>query len=431
MQRWRIWRRGIAREEGMLPKDWKKITVAEACETVSVGIVVNPSSYYVNAGKGIRAFRSGNVRDNKVNNTNWVYLSAEGNKKNKKSILRTGDVLVVRTGFAGTSCVVPQDFAGSNCIDILFARPKPSILIPEYLSQLTNSELGRKQVFAGQNGLAQKHLNVSSYEKMSFGLPSIEEQRRIAEVLAGWDSAINATELLLTSSRRLKQALDLQLLKGKKRLASFGKSGIQATPHGPIPEDWAYPKIGEIAEEISERNTDKQNYPVLSCTKHSGLVDSRSYFTKQVFSKDLSTYKVVPRASFAYATNHIEEGSIGYQNLYDSGLVSPMYTVFHTSAKVYDGYLYRILKTEHFRQIFEASTNASVDRRGSLRWNEFKKLHVPLPSLIEQKAITKVLELADKEIALLQKKIEKLRNEKTALMQALLTGKRRVTLDKE
>lgn len=123
-----------------------------------------------------------------------------------------------------------------------------------------------------------------------------------------------------------------------------------------------------------------------------------SYFGKQVFSLDTSTYKVVSRGEFAYATNHIEEGSIGYQNIYDQGLVSPMYTVFKTDKTINDDYLYKVLKTATYRHIFQVNTSASVDRRGSLRWNEFAKLPIPLPPIEEQKEIAETLNTARQEI---------------------------------
>jgi type I restriction enzyme S subunit len=95
-------------------------------------------------------------------------------------------------------------------------------------------------------------------------------------------------------------------------------------------------------------------------------------------------------------------------------------------------YLYSVLKTDHYRQIFGAATNASVDRRGSLRWKEFSLIHVPLPPLKEQQRIAVVLSAADQEITALQQKLDVLKQEKKALMQQLLTGKRRVKLsDKE
>ena len=150
------------------------------------------------------------------------------------------------------------------------------------------------------------------------------------------------------------------------------------------------------------------------------------YFGRQIYSDDTSTYKIVKRGQFAYATNHIEEGSIGYQDLYNEALISPMYTVFETNKQVDDAFLYRVLKTELYRHIFEVNTSASVNRRGSLRWSGFSKIHVPLPSLDEQQAIAAVLQTADEEIGLLERKLAALRQQKQGLMQRLLTGEVRV-----
>ena len=161
--------------------------------------------------------------------------------------------------------------------------------------------------------------------------------------------------------------------------------------------------------------------------KHEGFVDSLQYFNKKVYSDDTSGYKVIERGCFGFPSNHIEEGSIGYQNIYDAGLVSPIYTVFRPNKKKVDSvYLYKLLKTDHYRQIFSAATNASVDRRGSLRWKEFGKIRVPLPTLLEQQKISSILTSSEKEVETLQQSLDCLRQEKKSLMQQLLSGNKRV-----
>jgi type I restriction enzyme, S subunit len=168
-------------------------------------------------------------------------------------------------------------------------------------------------------------------------------------------------------------------------------------------------------------------YSVLSCTKHQGLVESLKYFGRQVFSADTAAYKIVERGQFAYATNHLEEGSIGYLDFRDKGLVSPMYTVFKTdSSKVNDRFLWKLFKTSVYLHIFQVNTSSSVDRRGGLRWDEFGKLRVPLPTIAEQAEIDFVLSLAQREIDLLKTKRNLLEQEKRGLMQKLLTGEWRV-----
>jgi type I restriction enzyme, S subunit len=263
-------------------------------------------------------------------------------------------------------------------------------------------------------------------------LPDLYTQKNIVIMLSTWDTAIEKNEKLIDMKTRLVRGLFQKLLFGKARLGRKRTTGITKKCWLQVPSDWAIIKIGAIAKEVNVRNQNGENIPVLSCTKRHGLVDSLKYFDKQIFSTDTSTYKVVERGQFAYATNHIEEGSIGYQDLYPQGLVSPMYTVFETdTTQVNNGFLYKLLKTETFRRIFAINTNASVDRRGGLRWQDFAKLIVPLPALDEQAEINEVLETAQREIDLLTKELELLKKQKRGLMQKLLTGEWRVKTGQE
>lgn len=278
------------------------------------------------------------------------------------------------------------------------------------------------------NSGSQENLSAGLIREIQFLLPTKPEQTAIANLLCSWDAAIEKTERLIAAMERQFIWLSGKLLFGS---TSPDADDSNRTRWFAVPAHWRIVKIGSVAKEVKTTNDDGDNIPVLSCSKHDGLVDSLSYFGKQVFSLDTSTYKVVTRGEFAYATNHIEEGSIGYQNLYDRGLVSPMYTVFRTNEKIEDGYLYKVLKTATYRHIFEVNTSASVDRRGSLRWNEFAKLPIPLPPIEEQRQIDETLNVARKEIDLLKKKTDAYRNQKRGLMQKLLIGAWRMKVGEE
>lgn len=294
---------------------------------------------------------------------------------------------------------------------------------PEYLYfLLQNIDFGRIV-----NIGALPSVNQAQVGSIRIPVPPLPEQRKIAEILSTWDKAIELVGKQIDVRQRLKKGLMQQLLVGKMRFPVFIQSDAkQETKFGDLPLDWNYVPISKIAEQVLDQNDNGDDLPVLSCTKYVGLVDSLKYFGKQVFSKDTSAYKVVRRGYFAYATNHIEEGSIGYQDLYDKGLVSPMYTVFHTNEKVDDVFLYKLLKTELYRHIFEINTNASVNRRGSLRWNGFSKIKIPLPSTKEQLALAAVLDTFEREIEINKKQLDLLENQKQGLMQKLLTGEVRV-----
>ena len=206
------------------------------------------------------------------------------------------------------------------------------------------------------------------------------------------------------------------LITGKMRLKGFSR-------------EWKLIHIRDVAKEVSIRNKSDKQLTVLSCTKYDGLVPSLEYFGRKIFADDVSTYKVVPINHFAYATNHIEEGSIGYQKIFDEALISPMYTVFKTDDSVNDDFFYKLLKSHNLVYQYQNRMEGSIDRRGGLRWDAFSIIKIRLPKKEEQAAISQVLQTADKEIQLLKTKCDKLKEQKKGLMQVLLTGKKRLIIN--
>ena len=130
-----------------------------------------------------------------------------------------------------------------------------------------------------------------------------------------------------------------------------------------------------------------------SVTKHQGFVPSAEYFKKQVFAKDLSTYKVVEPNQFAYATIHLDEGSIGFAP--ESCLVSPMYTVFDVDYSLVDrDYLFAFLKSERALRTYASLGKGSAERRRSISLESLGRLPIPLPPLPEQRRIASILDRA-------------------------------------
>lgn len=414
----------------MLPEGWKRVPLHTVAE-IRTGLAKGKQG--LTDPVELPYLRVANVQDGHFNlkeiKTIFVERSAV-----ERYMLKSGDVLMTEGGDfdkLGRGAVWKAPIAPCLHQNHVFAvRPQQRVLDSTFLAALSSSRYGRTYFEAcAKRSTNLASINSSQLKEFPVILPPYKEQRGIAQILDTWEAAIAATEKLLANSRRQKDALTHDLLMGRTRRAGFAKSSKRvATRVGGLPQDWQHIPIGEIATEVSAKNVGSQASPVLSCTKYHGLVDSLSYFNKRVFSENTATYKVVPRGAFAYATNHIDEGSIGYQNLYDRALISPMYTVFRVSGKVDHGFLYKLLKTEHYRQVFAANTNASVDRRGSLRWNDFKKIEIPVPSLEEQLAIREILDATDQDVEQLSAQLDALRTEKRALMADLLSGKRRVRL---
>ncbi len=205
-------------EIGPVPESWEVVRCQDVCDTISVGIVVRPSSYYV--PDGVPAFCSQNVRADRIQPEPMVYISEEANNGPvKKSKLFTGDVLIVRTGYPGTSCVVPPEFDGSNCIDLIFVRTNKEILRSHYLSRFFNSDAAKIQVQAGKIGLAQQHFNVGAVKNTQMPLPPKDQQDEIVTHLELIDSKHDLATAKRNALQDLFHTLLHQLMTAKTRVA--------------------------------------------------------------------------------------------------------------------------------------------------------------------------------------------------------------------
>ena len=156
---------------------------------VQVGIVIKPTRYYADGADGIKAFRSLNIGSMCIKDDDWIYFTKEAMKETQRTIAHTGDVLIVRSGSPGTSCVVTPEYDGCNVVDLIIAHPKTDKVLPEYLCAFTNFPHGKNQIDSQQRGIAQKHFNVGMYNELKLILPPLEKQKRFVQFLEQSDKS--------------------------------------------------------------------------------------------------------------------------------------------------------------------------------------------------------------------------------------------------
>ena len=415
---------------GWLPGEWE-VERLDSLFSFKNGVNAGKEDY----GKGVKFINVSEIFNNNSIQADAIPGSvAVSEDVVEKYAVKRGDVLFNRTSETQEEIAFAAVYLDDEKVVfggfVIRARSVNDKMNDQFKKYCFQSSLFRKQVMAKGQGAVRANIGQNDLGTVKIPLPPLPEQQKIAAILSTWDRAITLTRQLLQEKEAQKKGLMQRLLMGKVRFHEFVKTqNTFQTKFGEYPEDWSYPRIEEVAKVVSVKNSNGADLPVLSCTKHQGLVDSLEYFGKQIFSKDTSTYKVVSKGQFAYATNHIEEGSIGYQNLYNKALISPMYTAFKANERVNDFFLFKLLKTPLYIHIYQAKTSASVNRRGSLRWKAFSRIHIPLPPLEEQNRIAETIHESEKEISLLESKLEELRQQKKGLMQRLLTGKVRVKVD--
>lgn len=253
-----------------------------------------------------------------------------------------------------------------------------------------------------------KARRVGPEDMLSFPLvyPSLPEQERIAEILSAQGKLIALKERLIEEKKRQKKYLMQQLLTGKKRLSGFN-------------DVWVDVKLGDVFAERVETN--HQDLELLSVTGTNGVVPRATIETKDNSSEDKSKYLKICKGDIGYNTMRMWQGVSALSNY--EGIVSPAYTILVPSEKISAEYFSYLFKMHAVIFLFYRFSQGIVDDTRSLKYHEFAKLHLNVPSdKREQEAIAKILATADTEIAILQKDLDQEKQKKKALMQFLLTG---------
>ena len=149
--------------------------------------------------------------------------------------------------------------------------------------------------------------------------------------------------------------------------------------------------LKQYTRECGLRNKMQENIPVYSVTNSHGFVPSTDYFSKEVYSKDLSNYKIVSRGMIAYNPSRVNVGSLAVQNAEDKVIVSPLYVVFSVDeSELMPEYVSYFLHSERGIKEIVAHTSGSV--RDSLKFSALQDIKINICSLDEQAHIVSLLQ---------------------------------------
>lgn len=256
-------------------------------------------------------------------------------------------------------------------------------------------------------------INKSEFSKLPIPLPPLPEQRKIADILATWDRALETLDQMIAAKTRRKQALMQQLLTGKKRLPGF--SG-----------EWQSKKLGEILK--NRRETNCNDLPLLSITATRGVINRNDLEKKDSSNKDKSKYLRIAPGDIGYNTMRMWQGVSALSPL--EGIVSPAYTICTPADSLCGKFIAHLFKLPKTISLFHRFSQGLVADTLNLKYPNFAVIEVTIPpSKEEQTAIAQVLDTADHELRLLKQQRTALEQQKRGLMQQLLTGKVRVQQD--
>lgn len=345
--------------------------------------------------------------------------------------LKHDDHLIVRQGdIAYNMMRVWQGALGRASIDGLVSpayvvlRPSKSIdsLYAEYLFKTPRIIY---LFWAYSYGLTRDRLRLyyKDFARISISLPSIFEQQKIAKILATWDKTIILTEKLLENNQHQKKSLMQQLLIGQRRLDGFTGEWEEKSLMG----------IAEIIVSPVDKKTTEGEIPVELCN-YTDVYYNTHITRKMQFMKATAKQSEVDRFTLQVGDVIITKdsetpGDIAVPALVIEeleGVVCGYHlAIVRPNKEILDGgflnYLFSMSKTRYY--FFTLATGAT---RFGLSIGAISQAQFNFPPLDEQRAIAKIIFASDQEIEALRQKLSHLKQEKKALMQQLLTGKKRV-----
>lgn len=397
----------------MVPNGWEEKTLEDITkEKISYGIVqAGP-----HIDDGVPYLKSSDV-GGEISISSLQRTAHDIHEKYKRSAVHPNDIVFSLRGNIGRTSIVPGNLPEAN-----LTQGTARISVNDkndtkfvYYSLATSWTLNR--INSLSKGSTFKEISLAELRKVKLLFPSLPEQQKIAKILTTWDKAIDATERLIDNSKQQKKALMQQLLTGKKRVLDDKGQRFEG--------EWDWLRASEIFKPISKKNN-SANEELLSVTQDRGVLP-RSILERRVVMPDGSTkgYKLVEKGNFIISLRSFQ-GGLEYS--YFRGLVSPAYTVLEPIVEINDEFYKHYYKSYDFIGHLAVAVIGIRDGK-QISYTDFSFLRLPYPPLKEQQKIAAVLTNADKEVELLEQQLADLQQEKKALMQVLLTGKKRVQID--
>jgi type I restriction enzyme S subunit len=165
---------------GDVPEHWRVLRLKRVSPRISGRLVYQPAQYFV--AEGVPFLMGNNVTERGVNWEDVRFVPEEVNRQFSQHALRESDVITVRVGAPGLTCVVPKEADGLNCGSLMIIRRSASF-DSQWLSGVMNGFIVRSQIDLVQYGAAQEQINITDAVDFLIPTPPLVEQSAIAAFL--------------------------------------------------------------------------------------------------------------------------------------------------------------------------------------------------------------------------------------------------------
>ena len=233
-------------------------------------------------------------------------------------------------------------------------------------------------------------LNISfeDYMSVTIHLPSPSEQKRIADFLQKIDERIAAQEELLASLKKYKRGVIQQVFAGRK-----------GTGKACYPE-WQQSSLGEYFTEQTIRTSNTPSTPLVSLTVEDGITPKTGrYYREFLVTKEGENYKMIKPGWFAYNPMNAHLGAIAPNHLGYTAAVSGYYNIFSVNEPDTICFWEEYLTSYSMLIYYKLIATGSLIEKQRVHYSQFVRIRRCLPSVEEQKHLSKLFETLNKKIA--------------------------------
>ena len=405
----------------MVPNGWEKHAIGKICSSIVPGRN-KPKQFggdipWVTTPEIIGKFIPSSVQEN--------YVSEETIKECGGKIVPKGAVVMAAVGDLGLIAIAKENIVLNQQLHAFVCSSK---INNEFLAYWLATQTPYMESVASKTTIL--YLNKTNCESIPVLVPPLPEQQKIAKILSTWDEAISTTERLIENSTQQKKALMQQLLTGKKRLLDESGERFEG--------EWEESKLGEITEFIRDgtHGTHKRykiGVPMLSAKnitkKNTVDFDDAPYISEEDYNKIHARYTIKSGDILLTVVGTLGRVALVPEELAEKFTLQRSVAIIRVAKGISNQFLMQLFSSSDFIYLLHRKSNSTA--QAGVYLGELGKLKILRPSLEEQQKIATVLTNADKEIELLEQQLADLQQEKKALMQVLLTGKKRVLVDGE
>ena len=264
---------------------------------------------------------------------------------------------------------------------------------PLFFRYLLASPTARKRIIV--KGAGAQHFNIGQdgLSKVSLDIPRLSEQEKIGKLLQCVDARIATQNKIIEDLKKLKSAIIHRCYSSQTNM---------------IP-------LSELLKQCSDRNRSGSDLQVLSVSNKYGFIaQSNQFEDREVASDDTSNYKVVKKGMFAYNPARINVGSIALYEMDGNGIVSPMYVCFTTKSELLPSYLKYYFASQTFKHEMYKRLEGSV--RLCLTFEELCNIEIHLPSIEQQKNISKYISKIENNLSLVDSIFSKYQQQRRYLL---------------